>query len=365
MKLTQRRIEGLECPAGKKDILVFDDEQSGLGVRVTAGGGKSFLAQYRHAGEKRRIPLGSCSAISLANARNAARAIMGDVAKGHDPASERKRKAARDALTLDALIEQWETLGLAGKRERYVAEAGRAIRYAFADHLKKPAADLNRSGVVRVLDGLASAGKNAMASRTTAYGRASYQWAVKRGSLSTNPFQDLPLTPVAKRERVLTDDELRAIWGATEGPGSFNAIVRTLLLTGQRREEVAGMKWGEIAANLSAWTIPGARAKNGVAHLVPLSSPAAGNPARRAAHRGQRSRLSRSPRPVQRLFEGEGGIGQGQRCHGMALARSPPDVGNGPAEARRPSRSDRGRPQPRFGEPRWHRWPLPAARLGR
>ena len=274
MKLTQRRIAGLQCPAGKKDILVFDDEQSGLGVRVTAGGGRSFLAQYRHAGEKRRIPLGSCSAISLANARNAARAIMGDVAKGHDPASDRKRKAARDALTLDALIEQWETLGLAGKRERYVAEAGRAIRYAFADHLKKPAADLNRSGVVRVLDSLASAGKNAMASRTTAYGRASYQWAVKRGSLTTNPFQDLPLTPVVKRERVLTDDELRAIWRATEGPGSFNAIVRTLLLTGQRREEVAGMKWGEIAANLSAWTIPGARAKNGVAHLVPLSSPA-------------------------------------------------------------------------------------------
>ncbi len=67
-----------------------------------------------------------------------------------------------------------------------------------------------------------------MASRTAAYGRACYQWAVKRGSLSANPFQDLPLAPVAKRERVLTDDELRAIWKATEGPGSFNAIVRTL-----------------------------------------------------------------------------------------------------------------------------------------
>ena len=136
------------------------------------GGGRSFLAQYRHAGEKRRIPLGSCSAVSLANGRNAARAIMGDVAKGHDPASDRKRKAAHDALTLDALIEQWETLGLAGKRERYVAEAVRAVRYAFADHLKKPAADLNRSERRSHLDNLASAGKNAMASRTTAYGRA-------------------------------------------------------------------------------------------------------------------------------------------------------------------------------------------------
>jgi hypothetical protein len=123
MKLTQRRIETLKCPVGKKDILVFDDEQTGLGVRVTSGGGKSFLAQYRHVGEKRRIPLGSCSAISLADARKAARAIMGDVAKGLDPASDRKRKAAQDALTLEALVGQWETLSLADRRERYASEA--------------------------------------------------------------------------------------------------------------------------------------------------------------------------------------------------------------------------------------------------
>jgi integrase len=274
MKLTERRIETLQCPAGKKDVMVFDDEQAGLGVRVTAGGGKSFLVQYRHAGEKRRVPLGSCSAISLASARKAAQAIMGDVAKGLDPASDRKRKAAHDALTLETLVGQWETLSLADRRERYAVEAVRALRYAFASQLKKPAAELSRSAVVRVLDSLAKDGKNAMASRTAAYGRACYQWGVKRGSLSTNPFQALPLAPVAKRDRVLTDDELRSVWRATEGSGSFNAIVRALLLTGQRREEVAAMTWGDVAADLSAWTIPGARAKNGVAHLVPLSSQA-------------------------------------------------------------------------------------------
>jgi hypothetical protein len=93
MKLTQRKIEGLACPPGKKDILVFDGGQRGLGVRVTAGGGKTFLAQYTLAGAKRRIPLGSCSAISLAKARDAARSVLGDVAKGRDPAAERKAAA--------------------------------------------------------------------------------------------------------------------------------------------------------------------------------------------------------------------------------------------------------------------------------
>jgi integrase len=271
MKLTQRRIETLLCPAGKKDILVFDDEQTGLGVRVTAGGGKSFLAQYRHVGEKRRIPLGSCSAISLAGARSAVQAIMGDVAKGLDPATDRKRKAAHDALTFETLVGQWDTLSLANRRERYAKEAVRALRYAFASQLKRPAAELGRGAVVRVLDSLADDGKTAMASRTAAYGRACYQWAVKRGSLEANPFANLPLAPVAKRDRVLTDTELAAVWKATEGTGTFNAITRMLILTGQRREEVAAMVREEVADDLSTWTLPASRAKNGATHLVPLS----------------------------------------------------------------------------------------------
>ena len=269
----------LTCPAGKKDVLVFDDEQRGLGVRVTAAGSKTYLAQYTLGGIKRRVPLGSCSAISLAAARDAVRAILGDVAKGRDPAADRKeaareaqRKAAADALTLEALLRQWEALRLADKRERYAAEAVRAFRYAFAKHMNAPAGALDRSTIVRVLDGLTKEGKAAMASRTAAYGRACYQWAMKRSSLTVNPFQDLPLEPVAKRERVLTDDELHSIWQATTGPGPFNAIVRMLMLTGQRREEVAGMAWDELAGDLSIWTVPASRAKNGAAHLAPLSS---------------------------------------------------------------------------------------------
>jgi Arm DNA-binding domain len=126
MKFTQRRIDDLECPTGKKDALVFDDEQRGLGVRVTKGGGKTYLAQYTTAGSKRRIPLGSCSAISLAAAREAVQAILGDVAKGRDPDTERKEaarkvreKAEAEALTLGALIDKWENRHLIEKRPGY------------------------------------------------------------------------------------------------------------------------------------------------------------------------------------------------------------------------------------------------------
>ena len=204
MKLTQRKIEDLECPAGKKDMLVFDDEQRGLGVRVTAGGSKTFLAQYTLSGTKRRVPLGSCSAISLAKARLAARQIVGAVAAGKDPAAERKAaalEAKREALTLDALIDQWAKLHLAGKRPNYSAAAVSALRRSFANHLNAPAASLSRATVVRVLDSLAKDGKAAMAGATARYGSALFGWAIRRGSLSISPLSasDRPDRPPRPR----------------------------------------------------------------------------------------------------------------------------------------------------------------------
>ncbi len=274
MKLTQRRIESLKCEDGQKDMLVFDDEQRGLGVRVTAAGSKTYLAQYATGGQKRRLPLGSCTAISLAAAREAVQEIMGDVAKGKDPAAERKAAALaakREALTLGALIEQWAKLHLADKRPNYSAAAEGALRRSFARHLDAPAASLDRAAVVRVLDELAKDGKAAMASATARYGSALFGWAMRRGSLLANPFEDVPTAPAVRRDRVLSDDEIRRVWQATEGPGAFNAIVRALLLTGQRREEVSGLAWGELDPGLAVWTLPAARSKNGKPHVVPLS----------------------------------------------------------------------------------------------
>jgi integrase len=274
MKLTMNRIAGLKCPAGRKDRLVFDDEQRGLGVRITAGGGKSYLVQYNWHGQKRRIALDSCASISLAQAREAARAIMGDVAKDIDVAAEGKRKAAEDALTLRRLLDDWQALHLTGKRPRYARDAVRAIKAAFGSYLDAPAASLERKAVVRAIDGLTRKGSPAMAASTAAYGKACYGWAIKRGTLEANPFVNLPVAPTTKRERVLADDELAAIWRATERPGPFNSIVRLLMLTGQRREEVAGLTWAELSGDFSTWTLAANRTKNGKAHIVSLSEPA-------------------------------------------------------------------------------------------
>ena len=296
------------------------------------------MCQYTFAGVRERIPLGACSAISITAAREARRAILGDVAQGRDPAAERKAEAAKvkqeaeeASFTFGALIDQWESLGLANRRASYAAEAVRRIALCLRQGSFGASVGPRPDGGCARPRRARQEGQGGYGDRTAAYGRAAYSWALKRGAIDINPFQSLPVATVASRDRVLTDDELRVIWQATEVQGVFNSIVRTLLLTGQRREEVAGMAWSEISDDGSVWIIPASRAKNGVAHLVPLSMQA-----RAVIEKMPRMRQQKTPegvqevknafvfqsqvRAVQRLQQIQGRSRQGQWRRGLAAA---------------------------------------------
>jgi integrase len=304
VKLTERTIERLACEPGKRDRMVFDTEQRGLAVRVVATGSKTYLAQYVTAGRKRRVPLGSVDAISLAAARDAARAVMGQVAQGTDPATQRKAKAEdakvdaqRERMTLGRLVADWERLHLTHRSARYRKDATESMKRALPDWWDRPAERLARKDVVAIVDRLTPSVARALA----AYGRACFAWAVRRGSVPGNPFVELPVAPSnVQRDRVLTDAEAVKVWKAAAADATpYGPIVRLLLLTGQRRDEVRGMDWSEIAPDLATWTIPGKRTKNGQPSVVPLSAPAqAILRARLAQVREQRRGL---------VFPGEGG----------------------------------------------------------
>jgi hypothetical protein len=142
-----------------------------LGVRVTTAGSRVFIVQWhdRGAQRKRREPLGTWGSLTIAQVREAARALLGGVARGIDLAIERKRQKeqadaerAEAALTLDALITKWAKSHLSTKRPKYWREAERALRYAFAKHLKRPAAHLTRADVRTVLDGLVERGSGCL-----------------------------------------------------------------------------------------------------------------------------------------------------------------------------------------------------------
>jgi integrase len=144
---------------------------------------------------------------------------------------------------------------------------------AFSAHLKRPAGALTRAEAVNTLDAIARSGRVGSAGRTLAYARACFAWAEKRGKVAENPFRGLPISSgAAARDRVLTDAEVGLIWRATAALGwPFGPLVRLLLLTAQRRDEVAGMRWSELSPDRAVWTIPKERTKNGRAHVVHLA----------------------------------------------------------------------------------------------
>ena len=249
----QGHPEGTRCPSD-------GEGQKGLARR------KDFPRAIHAEGEKPRVALGSCSAVTLANARKATAAIMGAVAHGRNPAAERKAAAMdakRDALTLATMIDQWERLHLAGKRPNYSVAAASALRRSFAKYLDRPPPISTEPPLFAFLTSLAKDDKAPMAGATARYGSALFGWANRRGTVSINPFERVPIAPPARRDRILADDEIRLVWAATEGPGAFNAIVRALLLTGQRREEMSGQTWARLIRASLGGTCPPPGSKKG------------------------------------------------------------------------------------------------------
>jgi integrase len=284
-KLTDRFLTSFALEPGRKDQLVFDTECQGLGVRITAKGTRTFLVQWTDPATKQKVRerLGVWGGITIEQARAAARIRLGDVARGINPAAERLRqkdeaetRKADLALTLESLISEWAAKHLSNRRPRYATEAQRALRFAFSDYLNTPASRLSRAMVISVLDAFGQEGKPTIAGQTLAYGRACFAWGEKRERVRTNPFRGLPVASgSSERDRVLSDGELEAIWSSAGTlPYPFGPFYCLALLTLQRRDEVAGMRWSELNLAKSMWTIPAERMKNHRPHDVHLTSAA-------------------------------------------------------------------------------------------
>jgi integrase len=284
IKLTQRSVEAITCPPGKKDALLFDGELRGFGLRVTKGGGKIFLAQYTTGGRKRRVALGPFGVVTVEQARKAAQAVLGEAASGGDPFAARKAKLqaarankAESEYTLRVMVKAWSDAREGDRRPSYLREAVACLSRNLSMWQDRAAGSITLAEAVRALDTIKAEKGAVAANRTLAYARAAYGWAVKRQHLTLNPLRGIERpgreTP---RERVLAPEELGAIWRAcsTLGP-TLSGFVRVLLLTMQRRAEVASMRWSELdyAEDPAVWTLPGERSKNGRPHVVHLSEP--------------------------------------------------------------------------------------------
>ena len=281
---------------GVRDVFLWDERLTGFGLKVSPAGGRTYIFQYRMArrGEAertapRRYTIGKHGALTPDQARKRAEELAALVATGTDPFElEADQQAAKDhakqeaerqaRLEADLAFDRYAPLWLAD----YEHDKGRrpsSVRLAkgiVGNHLtpafkSKPMPHIDRTDLQRVLDAIPPQQK-AIRRAVYAYASVLFGWAMKRGDIPANPIEAMgkPEAPKA-RERVLADKELVKIWEASKADAIFGPFYRLLILTGQRRAEVSGMDWGELDKPAAIWTIPAERAKNGVAHIVPLS----------------------------------------------------------------------------------------------
>jgi integrase len=274
VKLTQRVVDSITLPAGKLDAVHYDDDLPGFGLRLRAGGWRGFVVQYKLGTKTRRMTLGTTAMLQLATARKKAAKILAKVRLGKDPAGDRQEARARAADTCAPIMQRY----LARQQEQLRANSYRGTKHALLN-LWKPLhaisiAKVDRRTVAAQLGTLVDANGRAAARRARNVLSAYFAWAMREGLAESNPVIGTNQPGNGNgRERVLSITELAQVWRAA-GDYDYGTIVKLLMLTGQRREEIGGLRWNEVDLGGRLIQLPPRRTKNGRAHLVPLSDPA-------------------------------------------------------------------------------------------
>ncbi len=282
-RFTEQAIKLMGKPPRGARVERFDSEVDGLCIRVTGAGTKSWYVYYRFPGpdgepKHHRLCLGRWPETSVKRAREAAQEIKEQVASGTDP----KRVLQLELSAAQAEAEKTFTW----LAEKYIArecpnlQRGREIESLIRRELIpywgwKHVTELRQEHLTEVTDRLIDAGKPMAALRLYEVAKRVLRWSLKRGHIEASPFaaSEPPVARV-KRGRVLKHHEIGVLWSAWDKMGyPYGPMMQFLLLTAQRRSEVAHMAWTEIDVDKLQWTIPEERSKSKREHIVPLSAP--------------------------------------------------------------------------------------------
>ncbi len=266
-KLTSKFVETVK-PDGKRQEYC-DSVLSGFGLRVTENGVKSFFVRIRFRNKTKRITLGKYPVLSLAGARELAQEKMRMAQDGSLALESAKAIILKEAY--DLFIELY-----AKKRNKDWKGSDARLKSFIAEHGGIDLADIHRRDIIAYLDKLVARGVPTQANRAHAGISRFMNWCVERSYIEFSPCHGVKKPAKENpRDRVLLDDEMFKVKSEFESmPYPFGPLFMLLMLTAQRRGEVSGMCWSELDFKNKVWMIPKERAKNGRAHMVPLSDKA-------------------------------------------------------------------------------------------
>jgi integrase len=296
-RLTAKFIENLKPAAKRREL---SDQANGLFLISQASGHRSWAVRYRHDGRSVKLTLGAWPKMTLADARKAAADAQHALARGENPAKAKvdaKIKAdAAKANTLTAVCENY--LKREGGKLRTLDQRVSILRRLIYPTLgDKPIGSIKRSDLVALFDKIEDENGARAADVALAVLRRILRWhAIRDDEFITPVVPGMARQKPAehRRDRILSDDELRAVWAETADNSTFSALVRFLLLTAARRGEAAGLRWnGEIGTVRctvkqvergierevevdfdNVWTLPRSRSKTKVEVVRPLSKAA-------------------------------------------------------------------------------------------
>jgi integrase len=286
IKITNRNAQSLVKQATKdlgatkaKELIYWDSDLAGLGLRVGPSGKASWLAK-KHLGKGGRgsklivTAFGTLSSHTPDEARDQARKLFEGIRNGINPNDKTRAKRAEDIEAyqngkLSDLLDSWSAKN--PKEGEYGKEVARMIKTDILPALGASTLvrDISRKEVIKLIDSK----PRGTARSLFAILRPFLKWCVEREVIAKSPIEGLsPPEPFEARDRVLDDAEILLVWCAASSTAyPWGPFYKLLILTAQRRDEVAGMQWPELNLDKREWIIPSARTKNGKEHLVHIS----------------------------------------------------------------------------------------------
>jgi integrase len=262
----------VQVPAGRTSALIFDSKLRGFFLRVAATGASTYGVDYRAAGKRRRVSLGPTGgATTLTAARRSAETILHKAKLGVDHLEEKQERAKSASQRIGPLIDEFLDERKGALRPKTHSEWSRYLQRYFAPLHRTPAGQLAKRDVIAEIERIAKAHGGASADRAKTALCAFLAWCCESEILEENPALDISRRAKGSpRTRVLEDSEIAEIWRHA-GDDDHGQIIRLLLLTACRRDEIAKLKWSEINLEKQQLILPPDRTKNAAGLIQPLS----------------------------------------------------------------------------------------------